>query len=354
MTPEQIAEILIHASKEFEMGLRRLNPIVLSGIREGLLIQLDPLAAARQFLLADKAGAMDETVRSGLLRACDFMFSAIRSFAGEADLQAAYISALRAARKFCRAQEALFPLYRVFPEVNRYFLEPGASSALISAEKSQDVETGIIHDGTSSHPHARGGYSLYIPETYTPEIAWPLVVALHGGYSHGRDFLWTWLRESRSRGFVLFAPTSQAMTWSIGNVAVDEQPLNRHLDQVCSCLHIDRARILLTGMSDGGTFALAMGMSGNSFFNTIVPVSCALPPVDLQYAQGKRILWVHGAQDWIFPVNWAARACKDLQQSGADIKLKVVDDLSHTYPREVNDTILTWFGISGIRGESKT
>jgi hypothetical protein len=29
--------------------------------------------------------------------------------------------------------------------------------------------------------------------------------------------------------------------------------------------------------------------------------------------------------------------------SGADITLRVIDDLSHTYPREENDRILKWF-----------
>ncbi len=139
------------------------------------------------------------------------------------------------------------------------------------------------------------------------------------------------------------------MTWSISNIEVDERPLNRHLDQVCSRFHIDRSRVLLTGMSDGGTFALAMGMSGNSVYQNIAPLSCALPPVDLRCAKGKRILWVHGAQDWIFPVNWTVQACKDLLQSGADVQLKVIEDLSHTYPHEANETILKWFGIGGIR-----
>jgi len=349
MTLENIVETLIHVSKEFEAGLRRLNPLSLSDIRESLLVHLEPLVAVRSSLLATDTSAIDESVQSGLLRACDFMLSAIRNFANEEDLQAAYISALRAARKYCRVQEALFPLCGVFPEVNQYFLESGVSFVAMPAEKTHHVETGIIHVGSDQNRYARGGYSLYIPETYSPDRACPLVIALHGGFSHGRDFIWTWLREARSRGFVLFAPTSQAMTWSIANVEADGQPLNRHLEEVYSRVHIDRSRILLTGMSDGGTFALALGMSGNLTYPAIAPVSSALPPVDWRQVKGKRILWVHGAQDWIFPVSWAVQSCRDLQQAGADIKLKVIDDLSHTYPREANDTILKWFGIVGIR-----
>jgi phospholipase/carboxylesterase len=349
MNLETISSTLIQMLIAFEAAMRRLNPLILSEIREGLLVRLGPLTAAREFLLADAPNAIDESVQSGLLRACDLMLNAVRNFGKGGELQEAFISALRAARKHCRAQEVLYPLCGIFPEVNRYFLEPGGPAVLWPAEKTHHADTGIFHVGADQNPHARGGYSLYIPETYTPEQSWPLVVALHGGYSHGKDFIWTWLREARSRGFILFAPTSQAMTWSIANVEVDEQPLRSHLEQVCSRVNIDRSRILLTGMSDGGTFALAMGMSGNSTYQVIAPVSCVLPPVDLRCAKGKRILWVHGAQDWIFPVSWTVQACKDLLQAGADIKLKVVQDLSHTYPREENDTILKWFEMGRIR-----
>jgi len=349
MTPEQIAQILIKASSAFDAVLRKLDPMLLSDIRQGLLDHLGPLATARQALTSSGSDGMDESVRYGLLRACDFILGAIRNFADEEDLQAAYISALRAARKHCRALEALYPLCGAFPEVSQYFLEPGAT-ALPPADQFTGGETGIIHVGENRNLHARGGYSLYIPEVYTPERDWPLVVALHGGYSHGRDFLWTWLAHARSRGLVVLAPTAQAMTWSITDVEVDRRLLNHHLEEVCTRFSIDRSRMLLTGMSDGGTFALALGLSENSPYSAIAPVSCALPPVNLHWAEGKRILWVHGAQDWIFPVVRTIQACRYLQQSGADIRLKVIEDLSHTYPREENDTILQWWEKSNAAG----
>ena len=348
MKPEQIAQILVDASKAFDAAMRRLNPIALAEIRKSLLVHLDSLQEARRSLSDDGLNGGEQEVCARLLRACDFLHHAVRNFADEEDLQAAYIAALRAARKQCRALEALYPLCGVFPVVDRYFLEPGAAE--VSAEQMKPPEgTGLIHNDMSQNPHTRGGYSLYVPETATPERGWPLVVALHGGYSHGRDFIWTWLAEARSRGFVVFAPTSQAMTWSIANVDFDGELLKRHLEQFGSRIPIDPSRILLTGMSDGGTFALALGLSGKGAYPAVVPVSCALPPVDMSLARGEKILWVHGAQDWIFPASWTIQSCRDLRQAGADIKLKVIEDLAHTYPREANATILDWFGISPIR-----
>ena len=66
--------------------------------------------------------------------------------------------------------------------------------------------TGIIHDHNEAG--SRGGFSLYVPEYYTPDRAWPLVMALHGGSGNGRGFLWSWLRDARSHGAILVAPTA--------------------------------------------------------------------------------------------------------------------------------------------------
>ena len=49
----------------------------------------------------------------------------------------------------------------------------------------------------------RGAFSLYVPEYYDAARAWPLVVAMHGGSGNGGAFLWSWLREARTRGFIL-------------------------------------------------------------------------------------------------------------------------------------------------------
>ena len=66
--------------------------------------------------------------------------------------------------------------------------------------------------GHQYDPDARGAVHLYVPESYTDDQALPLIVALHGGSGHGADFLWTWLREAKSRGCILLAPTSQGPT----------------------------------------------------------------------------------------------------------------------------------------------
>ena len=54
---------------------------------------------------------------------------------------------------------------------------------------------------------------------------------------------------------------------------------------------------------------------------------------------------VHGALDWMFPVDMARAAARQLTQAGAAVTYVEIDDLSHTYPREANARILDWLGV---------
>ena len=332
----ELTRAVVDALRAFETASRRLHPLAIPVLREQLLFHAETVKAARQKLMGADLHH-DEGSGKRLVEAGGLILEAADRFGDSHDMTQAFMSVLRSLRRCCQAQEALFTLRHEFPGIDRFFLEPGADM------HRREPSTAIVHCIPGEDPYGRGGYSLFVPETYTSGHTWPLVVALHGGYGHGRDFLWTWLREARSRGFLLMAPTSAGQTWSLVDIGSDARILGRHLDEVCSRYAVDRDRILLTGMSDGGTFALGLGLGAESPAAAIAPVSCVLPPVDLVHARGRRILWVHGAQDWMFPAARAARACEDLSKAGADVRLRIIPDLAHAYPREENDAILRWF-----------
>jgi phospholipase/carboxylesterase len=343
---EAIISLLVKVLMALEDVSRRLHPFAVPQLKEGLLVYVQPLETSRQELLDRAHTTSGEHALQQLLCGCELVLDSIKIFGTGGDTIQAFMAVLRAFRKSCQAQDALFELRHDYQEINRYFLDPAIGRVAMPDWQTEHEGTGIIHSGLEQNPYARGGYSLYVPETYGQDRAWPLVVALHGGYGHGRDFLWTWLREARSRGFVLLAPTSLGQTWSISHIEVDAEQLIRHVEEVCTRFTIDRGRILMTGMSDGGTFGLSFGLQQNSPAKAIAPVSCVLAQGEMAHAGDRRIYWVHGAQDWMFPVSRAVNACKDLSLAGADVRLKVVPDLSHAYPREENDAILRWFDPS--------
>jgi phospholipase/carboxylesterase len=338
-----ITSTLVKAMTSMEKAMRHLHPLTIATLKEQLLAHEKPLETIHHVLMTHDSPVMDEHTRQVFEHAYTLILDSMRIFGTGNDATQAFMSVLRAIRKLCQAQETLFSLCHALPEVNQYFLEPGTAHVTTSNDRHPLSMRGIIHSGSSQDPYSRGCYSLFVPESYNPDHPLPLVVALHGGYGHGRDFLWTWLREARSRGFILLAPSSIGRTWSIADISMDASQLIRHVEEVYSRFTIDTNRILITGISDGGTFALGFGFQGDCPAKAIAPVSCVLPPVALDLAKDRRVYWVHGALDWMFPMSRAVQACKEISLAGADVRLKVVPDLSHAYPREENDAILRWF-----------
>lgn len=259
-----------------------------------------------------------------------------------------FLNFRKAERKINRLQELIYPLCRIIRTVNLRFLEPQlhVHAGRFAADTGRSDDTGIIHVGLDEHPYARGGFSFYVPESYDARGELPVVVALHGGFGHGRDYMWHWLREARTRRFLLAAPSSRGTTWSIMGADVDASLINEMLGYITGRWNIDTGRILLTGMSDGATYALKIAMSESVPFSAFAVLSCVLPPYDLRHVRGRRIYWVHGARDWMFPVLYAKNGSARLAEAKADVTLKIVPDLYHAHPSEENEGILTWFDSS--------
>jgi phospholipase/carboxylesterase len=278
----------------------------------------------------------------------------VRGFAGlrnvlaeEGEMREAY----RALRSIPQALEALYPLAGRLSLVNQFFLDPTMRSdqdlqrLLFEAPARED--TGVMHFGAAE----RGGFWLYVPEHYRPDVVWPLVMVLHGGSSTGRQFLWSWLRDARSRGAILAAPSSVASTWALLGPDADTPNLCRALELIRSRWNVDARRLLLTGMSDGGTFTYLSGLAAQSPFTHLAPVAAAFHPVLAELADSERLRGlpihiIHGALDWMFPPELARQARAALAGAGAAVTLREVDDLSHTYPRELNGTLLRWLAAT--------
>jgi phospholipase/carboxylesterase len=172
-------------------------------------------------------------------------------------------------------------------------------------------------------------------------------MALHGGSGNGRGFLWSWLRDARSCGAILVAPTATGQTWALMGDDSDTPNLMRILETVRGRWSIDASRMLLTGMSDGGTFSYVTGLDGASPFTHLAPVSATFHPLmaemaDARRLQGLPIFITHGKLDWMFPVQTARQTQGALTAAGADVTYREIDDLSHTYPREINAELLQW------------
>ena len=325
---------------------RHLHPPDFDRVMEAIGSPEDALQAARSRWTEWPPQFAD--VRAALETASD---AALSAFAGLRTVQrdgGDIASVFRAVRYLPRAQEALYPLAAKFPPVNTFFLDPDLhnDAALLSRLAEPAAEnTGVFHD--HNEPGSRGGFSMYVPEYYTGDRAWPLVMALHGGSGTGRGFLWSWLRDARSFGALLVAPTATGRTWALMGDDADTPNLARILQTVQSRWNIDYSRLLLTGMSDGGTFCYVTGLERASPFTHLAPVSATFHPLmaamaDAERLRGLPIHLVHGRLDWMFPVEVARHTRDALTAAGANVTYREIDDLSHCYPREINADILRW------------
>ena len=328
---------------------RRLHPPAFGSVMNAIGSPDETLQAARA-TISDWPEQFART-RSHLDRACD---EALAAFAGLRDVERGrgdLVAVFRALRHLPRAQEALYPLAAMFPPVSSFFLDAvrREDEALLARLAAGGGNTGLFHE--DNEPGSRGGFSVYVPEYYGPDRPWPLVMALHGGSGNGRGFLWSWLREARSFGAILVAPTATGPTWALMGEDTDTPNLMRILASVRDRWTIDASKLLLTGMSDGGTFCYVSGLDAASPFTHLAPVSATFHPLmaemaDASRLQGLPVFITHGKLDWMFPVQTARQTQSALSAAGARVTYREIDDLSHCYPREINAELLQWMEVA--------
>jgi len=250
---------------------------------------------------------------------------------------------LAALHHVARAQEIFYLLRAALAPFAGYWQLPDAREPERPARRgdAKAADTGVIHVSAGGH---HGGFALYVPESYTTDRTWPVIVALHGGSGNGRDFLWTWVREAKSLGYLLVAPSAVADTWS----EVEDRGLLEILVWLERRYRLAGDRVLLTGLSDGATFALLYGLAHPQVYRALAPLCGVLHPANemlgnLTRARGVPIYLVHGALDFLFPVQLAHHARDALRAAGAALEYRELAELSHTYPRSENVRILRWF-----------
>jgi phospholipase/carboxylesterase len=343
-----LGHAFVETMTEIEVFQRRFHPPMLHRLLDGFRPAAGRFVQVLSDVLAQKIDPGDNRIKT-LTTASKILFEGVELLfdAGNAGSREAFFHVLRATRKHCRAQETVFPLCCCWGRLHRYFLNPGACGKQDSVvcDRTETCSEALLHVGGDLNPYARGAFSVYVPSTGGNDPR-GVVVALHGGQGHGRDFLWTWLRSVRSRNLILIAPSSTGPTWNLMNPEEDLAQITAALDYLAAKWPVDPDRILLTGISDGGTFSLICCQLENSRFSSFAPVSGVLAPVDIRQSRGKRVYWIHGGLDWMFPVQRAVTGSRLLRSAGCDVTLRVIDDLSHTYPGEANPDILDWSDIA--------
>ena len=200
------------------------------------------------------------------------------------------VAYMQSRRAFSLGKYLLYGLRAELPPIQPYWFLPDDFSRRTELETpapDNTAQTGVMHR-KQTNKHAE--YSLYVPENYDPTKRWPLVITLHGGHGRGDDYLLTWLRTAKSRGYILLSPKSLGQTWSIQQPGLDVRSILTMLETVMDEYTVNTSRILVSGLSDGGTFSYALGISCSKLFAASPPCRRLRPGFDYKQATALPIL----------------------------------------------------------------
>ena len=344
-----VIEPLLEGLRVFERSSRYIGPATTDSIASQLLETRQKLRDASANLRESDWLPEAQSIRDLVSEAYRVALRSLESLDGVGESANDMMPLYRALGARARVCEAIYPLASHFSLVHRYFLDSrkqDISRVKVSDDDNNEGLRGIHH--VENDRKQRGGFTLYVPEAYDAERAYPVIFALHGGSGHGSTYLWSWLRTARTEELILVSPTSVGGTWAIMGPDQDSPNLHRILDSIRGTVNIDDTRLLLTGMSDGGTFTYVSGCTDDSPFTHLAPCSASFHPMLIEMMSKDRlrnlpICITHGALDWMFTVDIAQTAEYAFSAAGADVFYREIPDLAHTYPEDANPELVDWF-----------
>jgi pimeloyl-ACP methyl ester carboxylesterase len=210
------------------------------------------------------------------------------------------------------------------PDISRGFQGiPRSAQPPLTASQQRILEcTYHFADADADMP-----YVLFVPSTYMPGRAAPLIVDLHGlNITPLMQMLFDGTTDLAERyGFIVVAPMGYSLSGWWGARAgrpgeLSELDAMTVLKLVRERYTIDSDRIYLMGHSMGGAGTYHLGGKYNDIWAGIAPISAAGGIADAVAAERFRsfaTLLMHGEKDSIVNVNGSRRAAMLLQGAGA-------------------------------------
>lgn len=168
---------------------------------------------------------------------------------------------------------------------------------------------------------------LVVPEGLEPGAAVPLLVMFHGAGGDANRVLPHWVAHARARRFLLLAPQSMFPTWDIviGGHGPDLQRLDGALSVVASHFRIDPTQLAFAGFSDGGSYALSLGLTNGDVASHVIGLSAGFMNAFTQFGT-PRFFLAHGRSDSQLPMETSAHPhAKRLLDGGYDLTLQPFD-----------------------------
>lgn len=192
----------------------------------------------------------------------------------------------------------------------------------------------------------RYSYGLWVPESYDPHKAYPLVICLHGAGFTGDMYLDRWQPRLGER-YILACPTLPQGAWWTKEA---EALVLATMEAVTNRYRVDPDRIFLTGMSNGGIGTYMVGVQYAPLFAGLAPMAGGLDEVlyPLLANLGHTPVYIiHGSADQIMPVELSRDIVKELKRLGYAVVYREHDRThpmagGHFFPREELPPLINW------------
>jgi predicted esterase len=188
---------------------------------------------------------------------------------------------------------------------------------------------------------------LVVPDGLDTGAPVPLLVMFHGAGGEANRVLPHLVPHARNRKFLLLAPQSMFVTWDIvvGGHGPDLQRLDAALSTVARHFRLDPARLAFAGFSDGGSYALSMGVTNGDVASHVIGLSAGFMNTFTQ-AGTPRVFLAHGRTDRQLPIETSAHPhAKRLLDSGYDLTLQPFDGDHVIVPRVVARAVDFFLGM---------
>ena len=190
-------------------------------------------------------------------------------------------------------------------------------------------------------------YGLFVPTSYDPAAALPLVICLHGAGFTGDAYLERWVARL-GESFLLACPTIRMGTWW---TRLGEELVLGTIQAVRTRYRVDPNRIYLTGMSNGGVGAWIIGMHHASRFAAVAPMAGGIDDVLFPFLENLRhasVYVIHGSKDRVMPVRLSRNVTNELSRLGIAFTYREHDWVhphagGHFFPRQELPALVEWF-----------
>jgi predicted esterase len=182
------------------------------------------------------------------------------------------------------------------------------------------------------------------PDTKGVDGPRPLIIALHGWGDLPIRYPGVWGPITREIGAILAVPhgtmrVGEGRGW--GDVEEADAIVQLTLDYVRERFEVDPERVVLTGFSQGGFMAMAVGARHPDLFIGVIPMAGGyIPEIDGPAPAGEgdpRFYFMVGARDRV--ADEVRRAAADFEAAGYEATLRVFSGTGHTFPRRTTSEL---------------